>query len=36
MAKLFANSGDSDQMVRSAVSAVFASYPFGGLRTKMG
>ena len=33
MAKLFANSRDPDQMPHFAL---FASYPFEGLQTKMG
>ena len=33
MAKLFAKSGDPDQMPRSAL---FARYPFTGLLTTMG
>ena len=40
MAELFANSGDHDQTPRSAASdlgsALFASYPFRGLKTTMG
>ena len=39
MAKLFANSGDPNQMPHSAASDLglqFASYPFGDLQIKMG
>ena len=39
MAKLFANSGDLDQMpysVASDLGALFAYCPFRGLQTKMG
>ena len=36
MVELFANSGDPDQMQQKAVSALFASYPFGGLQSSMG
>ena len=36
MVELFANCVDPDQMPHSAVSDLFANYPFRGLQTAMG